>query len=90
METTLPLFLSFSDARVGLVSHGFIVCIKDFGCIVRFFGEVKGLVPMSELTSEPTVNPQSLFYVGQVGIWLLSVVFPPPLIGHGVLFYKLS
>lgn len=66
METTLPLLLSYSDARVGLVSQGFIVCVKDFGCIVRFYSEVKGLVPTSELTSEPTDNPQSLFYLGQV------------------------
>ncbi|XP_034155929.2 protein RRP5 homolog [Pangasianodon hypophthalmus] len=66
METSLPLFLSYTDARVGLVSHGFIVCIKDFGCIVRFYGDVKGLVPTSELTSEPSNNPQSLFYLGQV------------------------
>ncbi|XP_058237174.1 protein RRP5 homolog isoform X2 [Hemibagrus wyckioides] len=66
METPLPLFLTYKDARVGLVSHGFIVCIKDFGCIVRFFGEVKGLVPTSELTSETTDHPQSLFYIGQV------------------------
>lgn len=73
METALPLFLTYTDARVGLVSHGFIVCIKDFGCIVRFYGEVKGLVPTSELTSEPTNNPQSLFYLGQVRKGLLSV-----------------
>ncbi|KAF4075156.1 hypothetical protein AMELA_G00231350 [Ameiurus melas] len=66
METTLPLFLTFKDARLGLISHGFIVCIKDFGCIVRFYGDVKGLVPLSEMTSEPTKNPQSLFYIGQV------------------------
>ncbi|XP_062865750.1 protein RRP5 homolog [Trichomycterus rosablanca] len=66
LETPLPLFLTYADARVGLVSHGFIVCIKDFGCVVRFFGEVKGLVPTQELTMEPTLNPQSLFYVGQV------------------------
>lgn len=66
METTLPLFLSYKDARLGLISHGFIVCVKDFGCIVRFYGDVKGLVPLSEMTSEPTKNPQSLFYIGQV------------------------
>lgn len=71
METSLPLFLTYKDARVGLVSHGFIVCIKDFGCIVRFLGEVKGLVPTSELTSETTDRPQSLFYIGQVRKLLL-------------------
>lgn len=77
METTLPLFLSYADACVGLVSHGFIVCIKDFGCIVRFYGDVKGLVPMSELTLEPTNNPQGLFYVGQVRKRLLLGYFFP-------------
>ncbi|KAL7852604.1 hypothetical protein SRHO_G00183890 [Serrasalmus rhombeus] len=66
IESTLPLFLSYLDARVGLISHGYIVSIKDFGCIVRFYGDVKGLVPKQELTASSAVKPQSLFYVGQV------------------------
>lgn len=75
MESPLPVFLTYRDARVGLISHGFIVCIKDFGCIVRFLGEVKGLVPTSELTSEPSDNPQGLFYIGQVRKLLYSPSF---------------
>ncbi|KAF3843991.1 hypothetical protein F7725_016039 [Dissostichus mawsoni] len=66
VESPLPLFLTFSDARPGRVSHGYIVCIKDFGCIVRFYNNVKGLVPTNELSSEPIVSPQEVFYVGQV------------------------
>ncbi|XP_042340555.1 protein RRP5 homolog isoform X2 [Plectropomus leopardus] len=66
VESTLPLFLSYADARPGRVSHGYIVCIKDFGCIVRFYNNVKGLVPLSELSSEPIVSPEEVFYVGQV------------------------
>ncbi|KAF7663388.1 hypothetical protein LDENG_00211330 [Lucifuga dentata] len=66
IESTLPLFLSYSDARPGRVSHGYIVCIKNFGCIVRFYNNVKGLVPVSELSSEPVFNPEEVFYVGQV------------------------
>lgn len=66
VESTLPLFQSFSDARVGCISHGFIVCVKDFGCIVRFYGDVKGLVPVTELSTERVVNPEGLFFVGQV------------------------
>ncbi|XP_037545618.1 protein RRP5 homolog [Nematolebias whitei] len=66
VESTLPLFLSYSDARPGRVSHGFIVCIKDFGCIVRFYNNVKGLVPLRELSADPISSPQELFYVGQV------------------------
>lgn len=66
VESPLPLFLSFADARPGRVSHGFIVCVKDFGCIVRFYNCVKGLVPLAELSSEPVISPEEVFYVGQV------------------------
>lgn len=72
IESSLPLFLSYADARPGRVSHGFIVCIKDFGCIVRFYNDVKGLVPLTELSTEP-INPEEVFYVGQVVekyVWL--------------------
>lgn len=66
VESSLPLFLSYNDTRPGRVSHGYIVSVKDFGCIVRFYNGVKGLVPLSELSSEPIVRPEDLFYVGQV------------------------
>ncbi|XP_068581648.1 protein RRP5 homolog isoform X2 [Cebidichthys violaceus] len=66
VESSLPLFLSYADARPGRVSHSYIVCIKDFGCIVRFYNSVKGLVPLHELSSQPVVCPEDLFYVGQV------------------------
>ncbi|XP_047221873.1 protein RRP5 homolog isoform X1 [Girardinichthys multiradiatus] len=66
VESSLPLFLSYDDARPGLVSHGYIVCIKDFGCIVRFYNNIKGLVPLGELSSESIVSPEGIFYVGQV------------------------
>ncbi|XP_066517483.1 protein RRP5 homolog isoform X2 [Hoplias malabaricus] len=66
VESPLPLFHSYADAKVGRISHGFIVCIKDFGCIVHFYGNVKGLLPRHELNMDSSVKPQSLFYVGQV------------------------
>ncbi|XP_034544205.1 protein RRP5 homolog isoform X2 [Notolabrus celidotus] len=66
IDSSLPLFLSYEDTRPGRVSHGYIVCIKDFGCIVRFYNNVKGLVPLRELSSEPITSPEEIFYVGQV------------------------
>ncbi|XP_043108470.1 protein RRP5 homolog [Puntigrus tetrazona] len=66
VESTLPLFLSYADAKVGRISHGYIVSVKDFGCIVRFYGDVKGLVPMQELSKDFVTNPEELFFVGQV------------------------
>uniref|UniRef100_A0A8C7HW95 Protein RRP5 homolog n=1 Tax=Oncorhynchus kisutch TaxID=8019 RepID=A0A8C7HW95_ONCKI len=66
IDSSLPPFLTYEDARRGRVSHGFIVCVKDFGCIVCFYGKVKGLVPPNELSTEPVVVPGNVFYVGQV------------------------
>ncbi|KAK0155877.1 Protein RRP5 [Merluccius polli] len=66
LESTLPVVSSYREAKPGLVCHGFIVSIKNFGCIVRFYNEIKGLVPLAELSSEPLVNPEEVFYVGQV------------------------
>nr|XP_020498454.1 LOW QUALITY PROTEIN: protein RRP5 homolog [Labrus bergylta] len=66
VESSLPLFLSYADTRPGRVSHGYIVTMKEFGCIVRFYNDVKGLVPLSELSSEPIISPEEVFYGGQV------------------------
>lgn len=74
VESSLPLFRTISDARPGCVSHGYIVCIKDFGCIVRFYNDVKGLVPLSELSSEPISRPEDVFYIGQVSCLHLTQI----------------
>lgn len=66
VDSTQRLFLSYDDALPGRVSHGYIVCVKDFGCIVRFYNNVRGLVPLRELSSEVIVSPETVFYVGQV------------------------
>ncbi|XP_061625770.1 protein RRP5 homolog isoform X1 [Phyllopteryx taeniolatus] len=66
LESSLPLFFRYHDACRGRVSHGYIVCVKNFGCIVRFYNNVKGLVPVNELSSEVILNPEEVFYVGQV------------------------
>ncbi|XP_069045275.1 protein RRP5 homolog isoform X2 [Lepisosteus oculatus] len=66
VESTLPLICTYQDAKPGQMSHCYIVSVKDFGCIVRFYGNVKGLVPVGELSMEPKVIPEKLFYVGQV------------------------
>ncbi|RXM27397.1 Protein RRP5-like [Acipenser ruthenus] len=66
VESKLPLICSYEDARPGRVAHGYIVCVKDFGCIVRFFNEVNGLVPRHELSTEPVPFPEKIFYSGQV------------------------
>uniref|UniRef100_A0A8C4Y2A5 Protein RRP5 homolog n=1 Tax=Gopherus evgoodei TaxID=1825980 RepID=A0A8C4Y2A5_9SAUR len=61
-----PVLTSYEAAKPGLITHGFIVCAREFGCIVKFYNDVKGLVPKNELSSEPIPSPEKVFYKGQV------------------------
>lgn len=49
VESDLPFITDYSDAKPGVSTHGFITAIKDFGCLVTFYNNVKGLVPRTEL-----------------------------------------
>uniref|UniRef100_UPI00398EE491 protein RRP5 homolog isoform X2 n=1 Tax=Pristiophorus japonicus TaxID=55135 RepID=UPI00398EE491 len=62
----LPLLTCYKEAVPRRVAHGYIVCVKPFGCIVRFYNEVRGLVPRQELSARPVPFPEKVFYVGQV------------------------
>jgi len=66
VESDLPLITQCSDASPGISTHGFITAIKDYGCLVTFYNNVKGLVPRAELGIPADTEPQSAFYVGQV------------------------
>ncbi|XP_063163179.1 protein RRP5 homolog isoform X1 [Candoia aspera] len=66
VNSKLPVLASFEDAKPGLITHGFVVCVKEFGCIVKFYNDVRGLVPTNELGMLPLTAPQEAFYEGQV------------------------
>ncbi|KAM6391097.1 protein RRP5 homolog isoform 3-T3 [Pluvialis apricaria] len=66
VQSKLPILSSYEDAKPGLVTHGFVVCAREFGCIVKFYNDVKGLVPKNELSSEPISCPDKVFHEGQV------------------------
>nr|XP_056705709.1 protein RRP5 homolog [Euleptes europaea] len=66
VTSKLPILASYEDAKPGLVTHGFIVCAREFGCIVKFYNDIKGLVPKNELGVAPITVPQEVFYEGQV------------------------
>ncbi|XP_015275588.1 PREDICTED: protein RRP5 homolog [Gekko japonicus] len=66
VTSKLPILASYEDAKPGLVTHGFVVCAREFGCIVKFYNDVKGLVPKNELGLAPITIPQEAFYEGQV------------------------
>ncbi|OWK07456.1 PDCD11, partial [Cervus elaphus hippelaphus] len=66
VESKLPAITCYDDAKPGLQTHGFILRVKDYGCIVKFYNDVQGLVPRHELSAEYIPDPESVFYVGQV------------------------
>uniref|UniRef100_A0A8C0EED8 Protein RRP5 homolog n=1 Tax=Bubo bubo TaxID=30461 RepID=A0A8C0EED8_BUBBB len=66
VQSKLPVLSNYEDAKPGLITHGFVVCAREFGCIVKFYNDVKGLVPKNELSSEPIPCPDKVFHEGQV------------------------
>ncbi|PKU26964.1 hypothetical protein llap_22732 [Limosa lapponica baueri] len=76
VQSKLPILSNYEDAKPGLVTHGFVVCAREFGCIVKFYNDVKGLVPKNELSSEPVSCPDKVFHEGQViNVPMLCLVF---------------
>lgn len=76
VQSKLPVLSNYEDAKPGLITHGFVVCAREFGCIMKFYNDVKGLVPKNELGSEPISCPDKFFYEGQViNVPLLCNVF---------------
>ncbi|KAJ1140731.1 hypothetical protein NDU88_007070, partial [Pleurodeles waltl] len=66
VDSNLPIISNYSSAKPGMSTHGFISRVKDFGCLVQFYNDVRGLVPKSELSTEPVPFPEKVFYEGQV------------------------
>nr|DBA15081.1 TPA: hypothetical protein GDO54_004338 [Pyxicephalus adspersus] len=66
IDSDLPIIASFHDAKPGMITHGFIWAVKDFGCIVKFYNDVHGLAPARELSTQYIPSIQDAFYKGQV------------------------
>lgn len=66
VKSKLEVLASYADAKIGLVTHGWITKIEKHGCFVRFYNGVKGFVSRSELGLEPGTEAGSVYHVGQV------------------------
>ena len=60
MKSKLDVLASNADAKIGLVTHGWITKIEKHGCFVKFYNGVQGFV--SRL-----VSPFPTSEVGQLG-----------------------
>ncbi|KAM6184088.1 protein RRP5 homolog [Erethizon dorsatum] len=66
VTSKLPVITCYEDAKPGLQTHGAILRVKDYGCIVKFYNDVQGLVPKHELSAQYIPDPEKVFYTGQV------------------------
>ncbi|XP_054974742.1 protein RRP5 homolog isoform X2 [Sorex araneus] len=66
VQSKLPAITCYADAKPRLQTHGFILRVKNYGCIVKFYNDVQGLVPRHELSAEYIPDPERVFYPGQV------------------------
>ncbi|KAI8500522.1 Protein RRP5 [Branchiostoma belcheri] len=66
LSSKLPILASYQAAKPGMWAHGFVLAILEYGCIVMFYNNVKGLLPKREMSQESVEDPRKLFYRGQV------------------------
>ncbi|KUF99434.1 hypothetical protein AM588_10010720 [Phytophthora nicotianae] len=66
LSSDLPVLSSFQEATMGLIAHGFITKIGEYGVIVTFYNNVYGLVPMAVLQQAGIENLEEAYVLGQV------------------------
>ncbi|KAK1931670.1 rRNA biogenesis protein RRP5 [Phytophthora citrophthora] len=66
LSSELPVLSSFEEATMGLIAHGFITKIAEYGVIVTFYNNVYGLVPMAVLQQAGIENLEEAYVPGQV------------------------
>ncbi|KAJ1569857.1 Protein RRP5 [Nowakowskiella sp. JEL0078] len=65
MNSKLAMITSYESAHVGMITAGYIAAMGTYGCIVKFYGDVQGLAPMSELSEKFLKTPSEIFNRGQ-------------------------
>lgn len=58
--------VSMQDVKIGAKVQGFVTGFTTYGCFVRFFGDVKGLIHSSALGLGPGKKPADAYEIGQV------------------------
>ncbi|KAL2135462.1 hypothetical protein VTI74DRAFT_8448 [Chaetomium olivicolor] len=64
---------SYDELAVGLQAFGTIINILQHGAIVQFYGQLRGFLPVSEMSEAYIHDPKEHFRVGQtVSIYVIS------------------
>lgn len=65
INSETPIFSELSDIKVGDKSTGTLIAFRDNGAIVEFGGDVKGFLPLGEMSEATISNPKEHFRLGQ-------------------------
>ncbi|KAL4232346.1 Protein RRP5 [Mactra antiquata] len=66
VQSKYPIINDYTQVEVGDIVEGYISTVKEKGCTVRFYDQVRGFVPKSLLSTELIEYPEKVFYLGQV------------------------
>src|SRR5690606_38394238 len=73
VNSDAPIVTSY-DVAPGLRTIGTLVSVFTKGAVVKFFGDVKGFLPVSEMSEAFIKDPTEHFHVGQtVNVHVVSV-----------------
>jgi ribosomal protein S1 len=68
IKSKLDLISSYDQLHTGLQTYGVVVAIKDYGLLLSFLGDMRGILPRHEIsksiTKEQDLN--ELYYMGQL------------------------
>jgi rRNA biogenesis protein RRP5 len=56
---------TYDESNVGKVTEGVVVKLSGQGLLLQLFGDVRGWVPKSKISSEAVEHPEKLFFLGQ-------------------------
>jgi rRNA biogenesis protein RRP5 len=73
VNSEAPPIKSYDELAVGLQAPGTIVSVLQHGAIVQFYGQLRGFLPVSEMSEAYIHDPKEHFRVGQtVSVYVLS------------------
>jgi len=73
VNSEAPTIKSYDELAVGLQVPGTIINVLQHGAIVQFYGQLRGFLPVSEMSEAYIHDPKEHFRVGQtVSIYVLS------------------
>lgn len=66
LDSELKPLLSYDSALVGEFYDGYVASIRPFGCIVRFYNNIRAILPLGELSEDYVTDASKIVFEGQV------------------------